>query len=169
MSEDFRAALALRMLRTLPKFGAWAKGVHEFGTPHGRVGFRQVAILWFLRYELPPGENVSPSQIAAYNSVQPSVITRALAKLETSGLIERAIDPDDHRRFQITITEKGMEVSIFIEKLYMDDLRASMAGLDKNQIEELDRSVTLINDLTNDLQERRASHRSGEQEPGSTS
>jgi len=159
MSEDSRAALAMRMLTSLPKFGAWAKGIREFATPHGKVGFRQVAILWFLRYELPPGEKVSPSRIASYSAVQPSVITRALAKLETAGLIERAIDPEDHRRFQITITEKGMEVSVFVEKLYMDDLLASMAHLDDAQIGELERNVALLDAITDELQERQARHR----------
>lgn len=159
MGEDSRSALAMRILTSLPKFGSWANGIREFETPHGKVGFRQIAILWFLRYELPPGENVSPSQIAAFNSVQPSVITRALAKLEAAGFIQRAVDPSDHRRFHITMTDKGMEISTFVEKLYMDDLLASMSGLDDAQIDELDRNVGLLDDLVVDLQQRQVKHR----------
>ncbi|HWV36395.1 MAG TPA: MarR family transcriptional regulator [Thermomicrobiales bacterium] len=161
MGEESRTALAMNMLTSLPKFGAWASGVREFKTPHGKIGFRQLAILWFLRYETAPDESVSPSQIAAYNAVQPSVITRALAKLEASGLIERTIDPVDHRRFRITMTPKGMDVSIYVEKLYMDDLLASMAHLDESQIRELDRNVAILDAISDDLQDRQAKHRAG--------
>lgn len=161
MSEEFRAALALRMLRRIPRFGAWARGVREFETPHGKIGFRQIAILWFLRYELPPGEAVFPSQIAAFSAVQPSVITRALAKLEDAGLIERAVDTDDHRRFRITMTEKGREISIFVEKLYMDDMLASMAHLDMAQMEEFDRNIELLDAITDNLERRRTQRRNG--------
>lgn len=161
MGGKVRADLAMRIVTALPKFGSWANGFREFDTPHGRVGFRQLTILWFLRYESPPGESVSPSQIAAYSSVQPSVITRALAKLEAAGLIERAIDPDDHRRFQITITDKGLEVSIFVEKLYIDDILASMADLDDGEITELARNVEILDGIADELQERQTKHRAG--------
>lgn len=161
MSEDPRVALAVRMLTSLPKFGAWASGVREFETPHGKVGFRQLAILWYLRHELRSGEHVSPSQIAAYNAVQPSVITRALAKLEASGLIERAVDPADHRRFHIAITDKGMEISTFVEKLYVDDLLDSMANLDDARVAELSRNVALLDSIADELQDRQVKDRTG--------
>lgn len=161
MTERIRVELARRMVGSLPKFGAWANGFREFETPHGKVGFRQLAILWYLRYESSPGEDISPTKLADYSSVQPSVITRALAKLEAHGLIARTIDPNDHRRSRITITDKGMVVSTHVEQWYTRDIVASMASLSDEQIDTLSQNVELLDEIIEDLLLRQADLRTG--------
>ena len=144
-------ALARSILTSLPKFGVWANTVREFATPHGTIGYRQAAILWALRYELLPQSDITPTGLAAFFRIQPSVVTRALAKLEASGFIERAVDPRDTRVSRILITEPGRAVSNYIEQLYIDDILDSTAQLDDAQIDSLKEAVAVLDDIADDL------------------
>lgn len=159
MTDQDRAALARKMVESLPKFGSWANGFREFETPYGKVGFRQLAILWFLRFQLPSGEHVTPTQISENSSVQPSVVTRALTRLESAGFVERKVDPADHRRFFVTITDKGLEISQHVESWYTREMMACMADLSDRQVEELERSVALLDGIADELRHRQTEHR----------
>lgn len=155
MPDTARADLARQMMRTLPAFGNWANSFRDFETPYGKVGFRQLAILWILRHGLIPEEDISPSRLATYHRVQPSVVTRALDKLEAGGFIVRSVHPADGRRFRITMTAKGREVSEFVERLYVEDMIDSMAFLDDAGIDDLQRNVSTLARIVDDLERRR--------------
>jgi len=150
-----RAALALRMVSTLPGYGSWADSFRDFDTPYGNVGYRQLSILWALRYRLIPDDEFSPTRLAAFFRVQPSVATRSLAKLEAAGFISRAVDASDGRVSRIAITEKGRDVSIYVERLYVDDVLDSMSCLTEEQVAELQRSMVVLTNVLEDLQAKR--------------
>lgn len=142
------------MVTTLPGFGHWANGIRDFQTPYGRLGTRQVAILWLLRYEVIPPERLSPTRIAEFHHVQPSVVTRALAKLEEGGFIERSMDGMDRRRTHLEMTDKGREASEFVEELYVREMMAAMHDLDEGQISDLERSMSALGQVVAVLEER---------------
>ncbi len=149
--EQSRLTLAHSMLTSLPKFGLWAETVREFDTPHGAIGFRQAAILWVLRYELLPADEMTPTGFAHFHRIQPSVVTRALAKLEHGGYIERTIDPEDTRVSRISITPQGMDISIHIEQLYIDDLLTALSPISDDDIAALRRTVVTLNTIAERL------------------
>jgi DNA-binding MarR family transcriptional regulator len=153
--ETSRRALAFAMLTQLPRFGIWAESVREFDTPFGTIGYRQASILWVLRFELLPRELMTPTGFATFHRIQPSVVTRALAKLEQHGFIQRAIDPVDTRVSHISITEAGIAISQYIEQLYIDDLLAALAIVPDAELCELERSVAVLSRIVDDLDERR--------------
>lgn len=156
MTDDTRADLAFRMVATLPGYGGWAHSFRDFDTPYGKVGFRQLSILWVLRFGLLPDTEFSPTRLAAFFRVQPSVATRALAKLESSGFITRAVDASDARVFRIAITDKGRDVSLFVERLFVDDVLDSISGLTDDQVAELQRSMEILTAVLEDLHAKRA-------------
>jgi DNA-binding MarR family transcriptional regulator len=143
------------MVSILPKYGRWANGFRDFDTPYGRIGFRQLAVLWAIRYNLVPDSDVSPSRLAALQEVQPSVMTRALAKLESNGFVVRATDPRDGRRSRIEVTRKGQHVSKFVEDLYVDDIVGSLSLLDDARVEELHRCIEALGSIVDDLETKR--------------
>jgi DNA-binding MarR family transcriptional regulator len=154
-SEAARRELAGQMVRELPRFGRWAVTIRDYETPYGKVGYRQLATLWLIRFHLVPGDDFTPSQLAEHLEVQPSVVTRLLAKLEANGFIERSVDPTDGRSYHVQITEKGLHVSEFVEELYMQELLASIAWLDDAQIAELRRSVNILTGVVARLEANR--------------
>jgi DNA-binding MarR family transcriptional regulator len=160
MTEDSsvdRRSLAFEMLTKLPRFGNWAESMREFETPYGTIGYRQAAILWYIRYQLLPPTELTPTGFATAFRVQPSVITRALTKLEQHGFITRSIDPQDTRVSHIAMTESGAAISIYIEQLYVDDLLDAMSGIPDEQLPELERSLVLLDQIAVRLEQRRES------------
>ncbi|MCO5223309.1 MAG: MarR family transcriptional regulator [Thermomicrobiales bacterium] len=159
-----RLALARSMLNSLPRFGQWAESVREFDTPHGTIGYRQAAILWVLRYELLPSDEMTPTGFAHFHRVQPSVVTRALAKLEQGGYVTRMIDAHDTRISRIAITPRGTAISVHIEQLYLDDLICALGPVSDTEIDTLRQSVATLNSVAERLdllrlgRTRRASH-----------
>lgn len=155
MTDVERRRLAERMAVVLPRFGHWANGFREVSTPHGRVGYRQFSVLWLLRFELLPREELTPTRLADYFDVQPSVMTRCLAKLEAAGLIDRRGDPVDRRRVHISITQSGREVSDYVQSVFTRDMMASMAFLDDMRVGELGRNIETLDTIASDLEQRR--------------
>lgn len=51
-----------------------------------------------------------PGEIATALRLPPHGVSRRLATLEAAGLLRRALDPDDHRRRQLTVTPHGLAV-----------------------------------------------------------
>lgn len=149
--DEPRLALARSMLDSLPKFGHWAEAVREFDTPHGAIGYRQAAILWVLRYGLLPPEEMTPTGFAHFFRVQPSVVTRALAKLECGGYVTRATDRRDTRVSRIAITPQGEAISIAVEQLYVDDLLSALGPISDAEIAQLQASVETLNSIAERL------------------
>jgi DNA-binding MarR family transcriptional regulator len=142
---ESRLALAHTMLNSLPRFGHWADAVREFETPFGTIGYRQASILWVIRFRLLPPDEMTPTGFATFHRIQPSVVTRALAKLEHSGFIERTVDPADTRVSRISITPQGTAISKYIEQLYIDDLLSALAPVSDTEVETLRQSVATLN------------------------
>lgn len=155
--EPDRPALAFAMLTQLPRFGNWAEGVREFETPYGTIGYRQASILWILRYGLLPADELTPSGFAIFFRIQPSVVTRALAKLEQSGFIDRSTDKYDTRVCHIGITDAGEEISRYIERLFMDDLLCAMSDIPDDELAGMHHALALLDQIALSLEERRLS------------
>jgi DNA-binding MarR family transcriptional regulator len=152
MVDAARRQLASRMVVVLPRYGLWANGFREVTTPHGRVGYRQFTVLWMLRHNVFAPEEVTATRLAEFFDVQPSVMTRALAKLELAGFISRKVDQTDRRRSHIEITDTGREVSEYVQEVITQDLLHSMSLLQDDQIDELGRNVELLDQIADDLE-----------------
>src|ERR1700756_473178 len=57
--------------------------------------------------QLPRRGSLTPGELPAAERVQPQSLTRALATLESAGLMSREADPADGRRSLLAITEYG--------------------------------------------------------------
>lgn len=151
MAGDRQVELARQILTILPQFGNWATAIRDFETPYGKLGYRQLAILWALRYGLIPEEDLSPTTLAQHQNVRPSGVTRALARLEEGGFIERAMDLTDRRRITLTLTAKGAEASIYVEKLYLREIIDAMGPLTTRQVEDLFRALNTLDEIAERL------------------
>jgi DNA-binding MarR family transcriptional regulator len=82
------------------------------------------------------------AELAAIEGVSPPGATRIVSELESRGLVERSVDPDDGRAFRIEITAAGEEailearaarstvIAERLEALDGEDLAAIEAALD---------------------------------------
>lgn len=163
MAEHERRDLARKMVTVLPRYGSWAVNIRDVVTPWGKLGFRQLAILWALRHESIPPDELSPTTLARYHRVRPSVVTRALTRLEEGGLIQRDMDRHDRRRINITLTDAGRAASELVESFYLSQVIDSMGHLDDQTVDEIVRAVSHLEDIIGRLET--AGHGSFSAEP----
>lgn len=166
MSNEMNGSLELaaRMVHTLPGWGLWAIDVRDFGTPYGSIGFRQASILWVLRSESITDEERTPTGIAKHFGVQNSAITRAVDKLERGGYLVREVAFEDRRRHYLVLTQKGADISEWIERLYTAPLQEVLTELTDEerhaleaQVDVLQKILGRIRNLPMELQEEAAS------------
>jgi DNA-binding MarR family transcriptional regulator len=151
MADDKRVQLARQMITELPRFGTWTRSIRDFTTPYGKLGFRQLGILWALRYKTIPDEDLSPTSLATYQQVRPSVITRALTRLEEGGFLERTMDLQDRRRINLTITQKGIDASEYVERLYLEEIARAIGPVSDSELDALNSAIHLISEIVDKL------------------
>jgi DNA-binding MarR family transcriptional regulator len=150
-----RRRLANVMVQVLPAFGRWASGIRDFETPLGKIGYRQVEILYVLRYRVLGSDTVPPSALASWFGIQPSVVTRVLGRLESAGFISRTPDPTDARSHRVALTERGMAVSIQIEEMLVKAMVAGMTSVDEDDLGALNDSLEKLTRVIIDLERQR--------------
>jgi DNA-binding MarR family transcriptional regulator len=87
---------------------------------------------------------LSLGELAAMEGVKPPTITATVAALEAEGLVAREADQRDRRVTRVTLTPRGrqrLERSKGRKTAY---LASRLERLDERQLEELDRSLALI-------------------------
>ncbi len=55
-------------------------------------------------------EGITPTSLSHFQNVSKNTISALLRGLEEQGLIERALDPEDHRIFRILLTQAGRDL-----------------------------------------------------------
>jgi DNA-binding MarR family transcriptional regulator len=153
--DERRSQLAHHLVATLPRFGIWATSFRDVATPWGKIGFRQVAILYQIRQHLIDANHISPSALARHNHVQASVITRALAKLEANQLITRSVHPVDTRVLRVEITARGREVSAYVERLFVEEMLDSLAFASDHDIAVVQEAAGILDRPGADLERKR--------------
>lgn len=146
-SDNNSLELAARMVHTLPGWGLWAVDVRDFETPYGSIGFRQASILWVLRNESVGENERTPTGIAKHFGVQNSAITRAVDKLERGGYLLREVAFEDRRRHYLVLTQKGADISEWIERLYTAPLQEALNEFDENELTELGEQIDVLDKL----------------------
>lgn len=81
----------------------------------------------------------TPSEISRSQGTSPNTISALIRQLEENGLVARALDPLDRRKFNIGITEAGRSVVQTHAQSHLGSLDAAMAALDAAEIETLSR------------------------------
>ena len=161
MSDTSRHQLADHIVVSMPRFGYWATSIRDFETPYGKVGYRQLEVLWAIRHGMIDEDPVTPSAITAHFGVQASVVTRILARLEAHEFIDRLHDPEDGRRVSIEITARGLHVSEYVEALYHQEALAALAFLSDDEIERLRAQVDVLDRVATNLLENRKHRAAG--------
>lgn len=142
-----RRDLAREIIVTLPGWGYWVNTLRDFETPFGKIGFRQASIMWELRYRNQPEEHMTPSFIAATTNVAPSVITRAVDKMEAAGLVVREASAQDARRHLIRLTDRGHAASEWIEEMFLETIEHQLGELDADDVHSLNQALTTLSDI----------------------
>jgi DNA-binding MarR family transcriptional regulator len=79
------------------------------------------------------GRRPSQRQLADFTGLEPLYVSKLARALEQAGLLERSGDPDDSRAVQLSLTDRGREVTAQATERVrglQDELTAPLGGLD---------------------------------------
>jgi DNA-binding MarR family transcriptional regulator len=87
---------------------------------------------------------LTPSELAARERIQRPTATRVLARLEESGLLQRAADPEDGRSSLISATPAGHALLAAQRERKDAYLARQLDGLDPEELATLDRAAEIL-------------------------
>jgi DNA-binding MarR family transcriptional regulator len=92
------------------------------------------------------GDGLNPSEISAAQGTSRNTISSLIRSLEKDGYIERHLDSDDRRRFNIRLSEAGREIAFEHEHNHFQLIANLFSVLTPQEIETLS---TLLQKLGN--------------------
>lgn len=105
------------------------------------------------------GGPLTLGQLAAAEQVRPPTMTRIVTGLEKDGLVTRQGDAEDGRLTQIHATARGQKVLAAGRARRVESLAASVKGLSKRELAELDQGVRVLKGMIGSM---RATGRGGD-------
>lgn len=82
-------------------------------------------------------ESHYPKEVAELLDAPPSVVSVLLADLEDKGLLLRAVDPQDRRRFELRLSEEGVAMLDAIKRAWYGVMGPRLERLDLDDLETL--------------------------------
>lgn len=101
---------------------------------------------WVVMQTLASGRGMSQLDIGRATYKDAPTITRMIDLLEQKKMVERHVDPDDRRRFQVRLTDAGRTTIERLMPAILDARRKAWAGLNDKQIDQLVGSLDMVFD-----------------------
>jgi DNA-binding MarR family transcriptional regulator len=98
---------------------------------------------------------VGMSELAREEDLNPTMLSRVVARLAELGLLERAQHPDDGRAVVVRITDAGAELRAESHRARTDALQHELDGLTAAERGALEEALPVLEKLAASLKERR--------------
>jgi DNA-binding MarR family transcriptional regulator len=116
---------------------------YVFGTAYSLIEGRIIG-------EIGRNAGCTANQIAESLDMDKSYLSRVLAKLENSGLIDKLVSENDSRKKHLNLTPNGHVLFNELEELSNAQVDDMLAGLDAGQIEQVLQSMRCIQSILGD-------------------
>lgn len=105
-------AIDPQAIRLMDEFRSASKMIYHVGecsVDTVGLSFAQYRILMHLLFAEQIGgrQDLNPSEISERQGTSRNTVSALIRNLEEEGLVERSLDPDDRRKFNIRLTENG--------------------------------------------------------------
>ena len=124
----------------------WRSAIDRAITPLGLTNAQYSVLAPLLGMERS-GQRPSQRQLADLTGLEPLYVSKLARALEQAGLIVRHADPDDSRAVQLTLTDRGREVTAQAAgrvRDLQDELTAPLGGLDSAATRNLISSLNTL-------------------------
>lgn len=113
--QEFNPQINPQTIRLMDELGYVSRAIYHMGgqsVEEAGLSFAQYRVLMHLFFAEQMGERaeLNPSEISDRQGVSRNTMSAFIRNLEEEGLVERQLDPDDRRRFNISLTEAGRDV-----------------------------------------------------------
>ncbi|MGD8807106.1 MAG: MarR family winged helix-turn-helix transcriptional regulator [Chloroflexota bacterium] len=120
--------------------------VAEQSLDEATLSFAQFKVLMHLFFAEQMGDrsDLNPSEISIRHGVSRNTMSSLISTLEEMGLLERRLDPDDRRRFKISLTEKGRSLVIEYARHHLTMVGSCFSALTDDEQETLSRLLRKV-------------------------
>lgn len=103
------------------------------------LSFAQYKVLMYLLFAEQMGDRgeLNPSEISNRHGVSRNTMSSLIRNLEDAGLVERELDPDDRRRFNISLTENGRSLVTDYARQHLANVGSCFSVLSAEEQETL--------------------------------
>lgn len=126
----------------------WRVAVDRAVAPLG-LTHAQYAVMASLYGMSRSGLRPSQRRLADHTGLEPLYVSKLARALETAGLVDRTRDPSDPRAMQLSLTEKGRDVTrraIGVVQGLLDQLLEPLGGQDSPRTRQFTRELATLID-----------------------
>ena len=129
----------------------------ETGFERTDVSFPQFRVLMHLYFCEWAGncEGLNPSEISEHEGTRRNTISALIRGLEEEGLVERQLDPDDRRRFNIRLTNAGRQKVVDRTGSHIQMINSLFESLSPDEIKNFTLALHKLNTHAQGLKESR--------------
>lgn len=140
--QNFHPNIDPQTIRLMDEMGFVARSLHhlrEQSIEAAGLSFAQYGVLMHLFFAEQMGDHgeLNPSEISERQGVSRNTMSSFIRNLEDEGLVERRLDPDDRRRFNISLTEDGRSLVATYMHDHLDTVEQCFSGLNAAERETL--------------------------------
>lgn len=88
------------------------------------------------------------AELAQLEQVSAPSMTRTVSELEARGLVERSVDPDDGRAFQVEVTPAGLEAILRARAARAQVIAEMLSGLDAADVASIEAALPALERAT---------------------
>jgi DNA-binding MarR family transcriptional regulator len=113
--QEFHPQIDPKTIRLMDELGFVSRSMYhmrEQSVDEAGLSFAQYRVLMHLFFAEQMGDRseLNPSEISDRQGVSRNTMSAFIRNLEEEGLVERRLDPDDRRRFNISLTDSGRAI-----------------------------------------------------------
>ncbi len=113
--QEFNPQIDPQTIRLMDELGYVSRAIYHMGgqsVEDAGLSYAQYRVLMHLFFAEQMGERteLNPSEISERQGVSRNTMSSFIRNLEDEGLVERRLDPNDRRRFNISLTTAGRDV-----------------------------------------------------------
>ncbi|MCA9972217.1 MAG: winged helix-turn-helix transcriptional regulator [Anaerolineales bacterium] len=130
---------AVRLMDELALVSRSIYHVSETSLEEAGLSFAQYRVLMHLFFAEQMGDRgeLNPSEISDRQGVSRNTTSALIRNLEDDGLVERRLDPDDRRRFNISLTANGRSLVSDYARQHLATIGSCFAVLSSDEQETL--------------------------------
>jgi DNA-binding MarR family transcriptional regulator len=113
--QEFNPQIDPQTIRLMDELSYVSRAIYHMGgqsVEEAGLSLPQYRVLMHLFFAEQGGERaeLNPSEISDRQGVSRNTMSSFIRNLEDEGLVERQLDPNDRRRFNISLTEAGRDI-----------------------------------------------------------
>ena len=113
-------------------------------------GFKLTVDQWVILKRIADDEGCSQKEIAAKTYKDPASITRIIDALSKKGLVERRPQPNDRRRYDIFLTDKGQDLYHEMIDVVIELRKVPLKNISTEELQQLQ---SILNRMYNSFDE----------------